>query len=372
VGRRVLIVPKGYIGDIVLTSPVFEALKRSAPDVHVTALVPPQFADFVRRDIYVDEVLPFDRRSEFSGWSGLKAFAEHLRAQRFDVAYSFQRSPRTAMLLWYAAIETRVGPADSLLSFLLTRRVTSTKRNHEVVRNLEIVQEDLTAEVQEGLRALSRSGPVPVSDSFSLRVPQVSLDEISAPLAGYLSVQRPFVVLSPGSVWATKRWRPQGFREVAAALVSRGFRVVVVGAPDDSGACAEVCRDQQMHEGALTNMCGQTSLLELIYLIQQSRAVICNDSLALHLASALKIPNVAIFCATSPLFGFGPWKNRAVVVERSDLFCKPCRRHGSKRCPTGTQACMNGVTAGDVLKAFDDLVCDDSKRRIPSGSLRVL
>lgn len=372
VGRRVLIVPKGYFGDIVLTSPVFEALKRSAPDIHITALVPPQFADFVRRDIYVDEVMVFDRKSEFSGWRGLKAFAEQLRARNFDVAYAFQRSPRTALLLWHASINKRVGHADSLLSFLFTNRVSSTKRNHEVVRNLELIDGDLSGEVREGVRALFRGGPVPVTDLFSLRVPQVSLEEVSAPLAGFLGIQRPFVVLSPGSAWATKQWRAQGFREVAAALVSRGYRVVVVGAPDDSAACAEVTREQHLTEGALTNMCGQTSLLELIYLIQNSHGVICNDSLALHLASATKVPTVAIFCATSPLFGFGPWKNRAVVVERGDLFCKPCRRHGSKKCPTGTHACMNGVTAGEVLKAFDDLVSDGPKKRASPGSLRVL
>ncbi len=371
-GRRVLVVPKGFIGDVVLTSPVFEALKRSAPDVHVTALVPPQFADYVRRDIYVDEVIPFDRRAEFSGFRGLRALAEQLRRHSFDVAYSFQRSPRTAMLLRFAGIEERVGLADSLLSFLLTRRIKTTKRNHEVLRNLEIVESDLATDVREEVRTLLRGGPVPVSDLFSLRVPQVTLDEISAPLAGYLSIQRPYIVLSPGSAWETKRWRAQGFREVAVALVTRGYRVVVVGAPDDSNACAEVCRDLQLEEGAVTNMCGQTSLLELIYLIGRSRGMICNDSLALHLASASKVPTVAVFCATSPLFGFGPWKNRAVVVERTDLFCKPCRRHGSRRCPVGTNACMNGVGASEVLKAFDDLVCDDPKKRVASGSLRVL
>ncbi len=371
-GRKVLIVPKGFIGDIVLTSPVFEALKRSAPDVHITVLVPPNVADFVRRDIYVDEVIAFDRRSEFSGLKGLKVFAEQLRGQQFDVAYSFQRSPRTAMLLWQASIRSRVGPADSLLSFLFTKRVHTAKKNHEVVRNLELIADDLTGEVHEGVQALSRVGPAAVSNLFSLRVPHVSVEEISAPLAGYLAIQRPFVVLSPGSAWATKRWNARGFREVAIALIGQGFRVVVVGAPDDSAVCAEVCRGHSFEEGLLTNMCSQTSLLELCYLIKNSRGVICNDSLNLHLASASKVPTVAVFCATSPLFGFGPWKNRAVVVEKGDLFCKPCRRHGSRRCPNGTNACMDGVTASEVLKAFEDLIGENPKKRATASSLRVV
>lgn len=370
-GKRVLVIPKGFIGDIILISPVFEALKRSAPDVHITALVPPQFADLVGRDIYVDEVIRFDRRKEFSGFQGLRVLAAQLKAQAFDVAYAFQRSPRTALLLWLAGIPNTVGFSDSLLSFLFTRRIRTTKRYHEVIRQLEVVQDDLNSDVKGEFEALTRSGPAPVSNLFSLRVPDVSLEEISAPLAGFMSSLDKYVVIAPGSAWQTKMWRAEGFREVASGLIAQGYKVVVVGAPDDSEACAEVCRDRDLSEATITNLCGRTSLSELIYVIKGARGVICNDSLALHLASATKVPAVAIFCATSPQFGFGPWKNRAIVVEKGDLFCKPCRRHGSRRCPTGTYACMRGVTSTQVLEAFADLVPDDSKRK-SSASLHVV
>lgn len=370
-GRRVLVVPKGFIGDIVLTSPVFEAIKRDAPDAHVTALVPPQFADFVRRDIYVDDVITFDRRKQSSGLKGMRALAAQLSQNKFDVAYAFQRSPRTSMLLRLAGIPERVGPADALLSFLFTRKVRSVKRNHEVVRNLQSLQEDLGFEMRSEIEALMKGGPIPASNLFSLRVPEVSHDEISAPLAGLLSTQQPFVVLSPGSAWETKRWDAAGFRKVAELLMTRGMRIVVVGAPDDASACSEVCRDHHVPEGMITNLCARTSLLELIYLIRASSGVVCNDSLALHLASAAKVPTVAVFCATSPLFGFGPWKNRAVVLEKAELFCKPCRRHGSRRCPTGTRACMTGVSAQDVVAAFDDLTGHESAKKT-SSSLRVV
>lgn len=370
--KRVLIVPKGYFGDIVLTSPVFETLKRSSPEIHITALIPRQFVEFVKRDPYVDETIVFDRRGEFSGWSGIKRFAEELRAKNFDLAYSFHRSPRTSLLLWRAGIPTRVGYTDSLLSFLYTRRVHKTPRFHEVVRCLELISADLSNDIHEEVSSLTRSGPVPVSNFFSLRVPDISLDEVSATISGYLAAPQPFVVLSPGSAWETKRWSTRGFREVTRALVGKGYRVAVVGAPDDSAVCGEVCQDLGLSEGAVLNLCGRTNMLELIYLIRHAKAVVCNDSLALHLASATRVPTVAVFCATSPLFGFGPWKNRAIVVEKSDLFCKPCRRHGSRRCPTGTRACMEGVSSSEVLRAFDALALDDSKRRCASSSLHIV
>ncbi|MCK5540435.1 MAG: hypothetical protein KAI69_05855, partial [Deltaproteobacteria bacterium] len=83
---------------------------------------------------------------------------------------------------------------------------------------------------------------------------------------------------------------------------------------------------------------------------------ICNDSMALHMASACKIPTVAIFCATIPQFGFGPWQNRAVIVEKKDLDCRPCARHGSRQCPNQTRACMDDLPATAVIEAIESIL----------------
>jgi heptosyltransferase-2 len=364
---KVLIIPKGHFGDMLLTGPVFEAIKKSDPDAHVTVLAPPQSADFARRDPFVDEVLIFDRRKEYPGWRGLKQCVEVLRTKGFRRAYSFHRSPRTSLMLFLAQIPERIAYGGSLLSPLSTRLVWKTARFHEVVRNLELVYGDLSAAMQSEVDALKKSGPAPVTDLFSIRVPAVGEGDMSGAVREYVSNSKPFVVLSPGSAWETKRWSPRGFREVATELVSRGYRVALVGAPGDAAACAKVCEGLNLSSDTVWNLCGVTSLLELIHLVSKSKAVVCNDSLALHLASATKVPTVAVFCATSSLFGFGPWKNRAIVVEKADLFCKPCRRHGSRRCPTGTNACMEGVSSSMVLRAFDDLLVNNDVGRRGSG-----
>ncbi len=360
---KILIIPKGHFGDMLLTTPVFEAIKKSSPTTHITVLAPPQSAGLARGDRYVDEVIEFNRRKEFSGWSGLRKYAEMLRSKRFDRAYSFHRSPRTSLMLFLARIPERVGYGDAALSLLSTRRVWKTARHHEVIRNLELVVSDLSPEIQGEVEALMRGGPTPLSELFSIRVPEVNESDLSSSVRSFLDYSKPFVVLSPGSAWETKRWSPRGFRGVAQGLVARGYRVLLVGAPSDAAACAEVCDGLELLPTSVTNVCGSTSLQELITLVSRAKAVVCNDSLALHLASAAKVPTVAVFCATSPLFGFGPWKNRAIVVEKTDLFCKPCRRHGSRRCPTGTRACMEGVSSDMVLKAFDHLLVSEGARR---------
>ncbi len=366
--RNILLVPKGFIGDLVLTSPVIEAIKRDNPSARLCVLVTPNFAEYIRRDVHVDEVLVFDRHGEFSGWRGLKRFSQKIREKNFAVAYSFHRSPRTSVLLAMAGIPERVGYTDAIGAFLYTRRVPRTARCHEVIRNLELVRAELSEDTSLELARLQKAGPTPVTERFSLRVPDVSPDEVSVIVSGVMECHKPIVVLAPGSAWETKRWSASGYREIAREMVARGNRVVVVGSSADQDVCAEVCQDG----GAdVINLCGRTTLFELLFVIGGARAIVCNDSVALHIASARHTPTVVIFCATSPLFGFGPWKNRAVVVEKGDLFCKPCRRHGSHRCPTGTMACMKGVSTEMVMRAFVSLHADHEAPK-KTGSFQVV
>ncbi len=347
--KKIVLIPKGFLGDILLTTPVIAALSRCRPDLSISVVCTPTTAEFVRRDPLVHEVIVYDRRRAHRGWRGLRTFANELKGHNFDVAYSFHKSPRTSLLLWLARIPERVSYSDAFLSFLSTRVVKKESARHEVIRNLSLVASELD---QVSSRLLERLGDSPHESApwADLRVPDVSRESLSERVTSILE-QDPYIVLAPGSAWATKQWDVQGFRTVASHYLSKGVRVVLVGAPNDEHRCQVVARDL-----AVENMCGQTSVEELVALIAGARCVVCNDSLALHISSATKTPVVVIFCATSPRFGFGPWRARSVVLEKTDLFCKPCHRHGSKRCPTGTRLCMTGVSSTDVVCAVDSFL----------------
>ncbi len=363
--RKILLIPKGFLGDILLTSPVLSALKRNPGGVSITVLCSPSTAEIVRRDPLVDGVLVFDRRTSHRGWSGLREFAATLKEEGFDAAYSFQMSPRTAILLWLAEIPRRVGFAGGIVPWLYTNRVPRVARYHDVVRNLSLVHEELDDLTRSDVEELTKEIGLDIPWS-GLRIPEVDEEELSDTVKQILAGKRSRVVLSPGSAWETKRWDAQGFRGVAHSLRTKGIDVVVVGAPADADVCAEVVQGLDV-----SNLCGKTSLNELTALIRSAACLVCNDSLALHIGSALQTPTVALFCATSPRFGFGPWRNRAVVLEKSDLFCKPCRRHGSRGCPTGTRACMTGVSSSEVVCAVERFL-GESGRGSSSGSLRVI
>lgn len=361
-GANILLVSKGFFGDVVLITPVIAALKESDSASKISVVCDPQAAALLRRDALVDEVIPFDRDKEHAGIKGLRRFAAELKARHFTVAYSFQRSARTALVLYAAGIPERVGFADAAFSFLYTQRVGRRDVLHDVIRNFDLVAGGLSAQVAQRVSVLATDG-LQQGDSFGrLRVAQSAHLELSPVVQEIRGAGAPYVVLVPGSAWETKRWDAAKYREVASELMqSHGVRVVVCGAPHERAVCAQVADGL---DGA-RNLCGETSLIDLIELIRGASAVVCNDSVALHIASATQTPVVVVFCSTSPRFGFGPWGTEARVLEKDGLFCKPCSRHGRRRCPNGTNACMTGVESAQVVQAVKHL---HTHRKLNAGS----
>jgi heptosyltransferase-2 len=86
----------------------------------------------------------------------------------------------------------------------------------------------------------------------------------------------------------------------------------------------------------------------------------------LHFASAMGTPTIAIFGPTVPEFGFGPLAPRSSVLGITSLACRPCDRHGPRRCPLGHWRCMREITPRHVAAAVKELL--DSPSRLPTSS----
>lgn len=358
---KILLVQTGFLGDAVLSTAVVGAIRRVHASAEIWVMTTPQAAELFSRDPEVTGVIPFHKRSAAKGIKGLAAFASELREKKFDCVYSLHKSARTAILLWLAGIPKRVGFSRSSLAVLYTHTVLRPENVHEVARALSILEPEFAGELRREYDGVCRGcSSEPLGQ---LRLFLVARDELSDAVRSLTNGEHRYAVLVPGSAWETKRWKWQGFCDVGRALLREGIQVVLIGSRDEQDVAQKIS-----DHITVTNLVGATSLAEATALIDKAAVVVCNDSLALHIASARKTPAVAIFCATTPRFGFGPWQDQAAVVEKKDLFCKPCCRHGARRCPHGTDACMVGVDSREVLVelrklagvpliADSDLVC---------------
>jgi len=145
------------------------------------------------------------------------------------------------------------------------------------------------------------------------------------------------IAIAPGSVWATKRWVPEGYAALIDDLIAQKKRkVVLLGSPDDGPVVDEIigrCREKPFNLG------GKTTPPQLAAVIKRSELLITNDNGAMHVGVAQDVPIVAVFGSTTLSLGYGPFTERAAVVERP-LDCRPCGKHGYPECPLGHFNCM--------------------------------
>ena len=334
---KILLLQTSWLGDTILSTPVISNLNKIYPDSEIWMLTTRASAALVERDPLLRGVLTFDKRRKDRGAAGLIRTVRKIRQMNFDIAYSLHKSYRTSLLLWLSGIPQRVGFYDAGFRFLYHRLRRRALDRHDVHRNLSLLSGDFPGDV--------------LDDELRLFAPEIS--EVDRNVAQAVAGLDHYIVLVPGSAWTTKMWPWEGYRAVARHLLEKGRPVVLLGDSSETTVNEQVAEDLQV-----TNLAGKTSIADAMFVIRNADLIICNDSMALHMASAFKVPGVAIFCSTSPAFGFGPWKNKAIVLEKENLECKPCGPHGRKRCPTGTEACMREVPPKRVIDAAEELLGD--------------
>ena len=159
------------------------------------------------------------------------------------------------------------------------------------------------------------------------------------------------ICVAPGSVWPTKRWKVESFSELVGRLLRSGFKVQIVGSGADQPECDRVAAENPGAE----NLCGKTSLSDLFNVFQKARLLISNDSGAMHVAASVGLPTLAVFGPTVPEFGYRPWQKNVRLMQ-TQLPCRPCSAHGTKKCPIGTHDCMKLITVDTVYAEVQEMM----------------
>lgn len=336
-GRRLLLAQTSFLGDAVLTTPLWRALRDALPATDVWWLVRPDAAPVVTPLCGPDRVLIFDKRGGDGGLGGIARVAGRLRRLDFDVAIAVQRSLRTALTLALAGIPERIGFAGA---------AGAPFYQHRVVHRGAHARDRLLA-LAEPLGVTPRPAPDPELATDPAAV--ASIERIFAD-AG-VDARAPLLVVAPGAAWETKRWPATHFAELVRDLVPRTFgHVAVVGMAGDRAHAAVIAQSlRAAGSAAVLDLTGRTTTAELVAVLARASLLVANDSAPAHVAAALGRPVVSLFGPTVPAQGFAPLGTRVRIVERA-LRCRPCSRHGSAYCPIGTHECLTGLPAAEVAR----------------------
>jgi heptosyltransferase-2 len=336
---NILVRATNWVGDAVMSLPSLHAIRARFPHARITVLAKPWVAELYARESFSDRVILYTSSSLGAklrqGWA--------LRREHFDCAILLQNAFEAALVARLAGIPRRIGYARDGRGLLLTEAVP-VPRHGEIPRHERFYYLEL-------LRRAGLIEQIPVSDCIRLEGAEAARESGTAAFAA-LGVHLPVIGLSPGAAYGTaKRWLPDRFAEAAARVAfSIDASVAVFGSASERPLCETVAQAISAAGRPVFNLAGRSTLKEFIDLAAACRLYLTNDSGAMHIASALGVPTVAIFGATDDTTT-GPTGPLARIV-REPVDCSPCLL---RECPIDHR-CMIRISADRVAQVAAELL----------------
>jgi heptosyltransferase-3 len=333
--NRILIIRTDRIGDVILTLPMAQVVKKHQPDAVVGMLVREYTAEIVHANSAVAEIIHADTGGAPASFFSL---VRQVRAGNYDAAIHTHPMFRFALIIWLAGIPLRVGTGYRWYSFLFNRKVFEHRkdaRRHELEYNLNL------------LRAIGFPADG-IDITPTLRPDRATVDRMRGFLReSGIREENELVLIHPGSGGSARDWPADRFGELAgrlAADITR--RVLITGGPGEESLVRKVCEIGGERVIALPI---SVTLLEFAALAGCAQLFIANSTGPLHLAAAVGTPVVGLYpqiTALSPA-RWGPYTDKKIVFmpEGKAPDCRLCAG-GKAPCE-----CMCSINVEAVYEA---------------------
>lgn len=335
-----LYVQTAFLGDLLLSVPTLKQIRYWSPKSELTVVCRRGYGQFLADLGLCDEVIELHREQK-------SEFAQTLKGRTFDTLFCPHQSVNTHKMIKAIRAETKIGYRRWWNQSYFDHRVERRLDWPEAIRQLQLltpVYDSMALKVES-----FEHHPDGIPQWSEMLLPNLDWkstivqDLINQKAQGF-KVDQPFVCLAPGSVWPTKRWIKDHFIKVATQLARQNFQILVIGAPEER----ELCEKVQSQVPNSFSLAGLLNISQSLMVLSKAKGLICNDSGAMHMASLLHLPTIAIFGPTVPALGYKPWNPKAELLEDESLLCRPCGQHGARYCPIGTHRCMLDIRPSQV------------------------
>ncbi len=321
--QRLVVFAPNWLGDAVMALPAIEAVRKAQAPGTVDVAARPAVAPLFGLVEGVVGVVPLGGPD-----GGLNA----LRDGRYDAALLLPNSFNAAWLARRAGMAHRWGYAVDCRSWLLTRRVAPPSRVHQA----------------EYYRHLVRSLGFPIEAAAPrLDVPADRREAGAVALAAEgWDRTAALVAMAPGAAFGSaKQWPARLFAGLVDALAIDRVRAVLIGSAGDRAAGRDIMAAVRTSDRPI-DLIGRTDLALLSGVLTHCRALVTNDSGAMHFGAALGA-NVAAVCGPTRMQETHPCGTGRHVVLTHPVWCRPCML---RECPL-THRCMTGISVDAVAAA---------------------
>lgn len=335
--KKILVIRIDRIGDMVMTTPIFRALKEKWPDAQVTVLTNPLNKDILINNPSIDCILIYDRENKHKRFNSRLTFFRSMRKRGFDLVIDpyLDYELTTSFITRFVGNRFRLGfefagreifyniryhpnafpvttgkkhMIDYYLDLLTCIEVETKKRQPEVF---------VTAEERENATKLLKKNGV--------------------------SSENRIIGIHPGGHYESQRWPIKRFAAISDYLITGyGIKIILFADRGEKHLISEFKNCAVKTPIILEAL----SLREFMSALSHCCLFLCNNSGPLHIATALNIPTVSTIGPTIPYHWWPYGKNH--IVLRKDLDCSPCKKGICK-----THECMKLIETNDFLSAVE-------------------
>lgn len=349
--KKALVINPFGIGDVLFTTPVIKALKKSIPDIQLSFWCNERVQQVLRNNPRIEKIFPLSRGDlnkifDESTWEGIKSLVslfKKLRGEKFDLALDFSLDHRYSMVCWLAGIKRRIGFDYKGRGIFLTDKVEfkGYSEKHMVEYYLGLLKPlNITCE----------------DKNIELHPPAAGVNRISR-LLSYSGVKAGDLVVGiapgAGASWGrdagAKHWQPLKFAQLAERMMDELKAKVVILGDESEKPIAEIVKDAMRDKPV--DLVGRTSLEELAAAISLLKVLVTNDGGPLHMATGLGVKTVSIFGPVDEkVYGPYPTSDKHIVVKK-DLGCRPCYKDFRLPFCDKDRECIKDISVDEVFSA---------------------
>ncbi len=340
---KILVTRTDRIGDLVLSTPVFEAIKKHRPNDHLILMAQKGIIDVADNNPFIDEYIAYEPYNSHKGIKGILRLSDIIRRKRIDIAVELFMSFYPALAIMLADIKMRVGPGSRVYSYIFLNHVMKQNR-----------RQSLYNEAAYNLMLLKPLG----INELNIK-PHVYLSNAKDSCEGFLLNYgiKPFnyFVVHPGMGGSALNWPADNYVSLIKTIVDRyKLPVIVTGTYNDDpfvrGIIAKLSGNIYVK-----NMCCILSIKQLKTVLFFARGVIAPSTGPMHIAAALGKPTIALFSPIKAQSGtrWSPYLIDNVAIVEPDVKCME-RYNCNRKCLHYN--CMNMIKVKEVMKKMEALI----------------
>ncbi len=329
------------IGDVCNTIATVQAIQKQWPTTHITWITGKLESQLLAA-IEGIEVIVFDKKA---GLEGYKSLWKQLKGRDFVALLHMQYAIR-------ASVATLGIKAKYKLGFASDR----SQDFQTLFTNIKVPSPQ-SLHVADGLMAFAHQIGVPKAElDWTLSYSKQDKEWAES----HISHSKPNLLIVPGASKAYKNWNAEGYVDVINHARAKGWNVILAGSPAQVELELAEGIQSRLKEPCL-NLVGQSSILQMLALIDNVDIVIAPDTGPAHMASAMKTPIIGLYAHHNPI-RVGPYRylHYTVSVYEEVILAETGKtsQELSWRTRAKDKKAMNRITSNQVINMFTQVVED--------------